>query len=58
MNNILAPQQVSKFKSYGRKALEYTKNNADEILLALITIALFDLENDFDDLTDMSGVEA
>lgn len=46
----LTPSRVAWLKSKARDSWEFVKENPNEIMLGLITLAVFDIEDDIDDI--------
>ena len=46
----ITPERIETAKQYGKDALQYAKNNPNEVLLGFIALCLFDIEQDVDEL--------
>tara|TARA_R100001460_G_scaffold107394_1_gene156101 strand:+ start:1202 stop:1387 length:186 start_codon:yes stop_codon:yes gene_type:complete len=46
------PERVNWLKQKARDSWEFIKDNPNEIMLGLITLAVFDIEDDIDDIED------
>lgn len=44
------PERVSWLKQKARDSWKFVKDNPNEIMLGLITLAVFDIEDDIDDI--------
>lgn len=46
----LTPSRVDWLKQKARDSWEFVKENPNELMLGLITLAVFDIEDDIDDI--------
>lgn len=51
----ITPERIETAKQYGKEALQYAKENPSDVLLGFIALALFDIEQDVDELEDVLG---
>lgn len=52
---VATPERIETAKEYSKQAVEYAKQNPSDVLLGFIALALFDIEQDVDELEDILG---
>jgi hypothetical protein len=55
IKSIATAERIDTAKQYGSQALQYAKENPSDVLLGFIALALFDIEQDVDELEDILG---